>query len=328
MIRPRATLLRLPVLVIGTWISVSAQTVISTHSGVLYFFEGSVLLGGEPLEQKFGKFPDIGEGRELRTELGRAEVLLTPGVFLRIGDHSTIRMVSERLADTRVELLGGSAIIEVTQAAPDTASTLIYKQWQVRVPNEGVYRIDSDPSQVHVYRGQAEISTEGQTEKVIVKGRELLPLAAVLVPDPSPAPGGDAFNTWAMNRSQAVSADNAVAAQIVDDPNQMDSSGLSLGGFSYFPQMGVPSLGIINPYGVSFWSPYQSTFNSIYFPSYVYGTLYPVRPGGFVFNPRPPLFPPRIGPGQRSGVAPPRVPVTSPRPIPRLTTPPRVMIRH
>jgi len=63
---------------------------------VVYFFVGSAFLGDEPLEQKFGRFPDIGEGRVLRTALGRAEVLLTPGVFLRLDESSSIRLLSSR----------------------------------------------------------------------------------------------------------------------------------------------------------------------------------------------------------------------------------------
>src|SRR5262244_1544627 len=119
-----------------------AQSVISTHSGLVYFFDGSVFIGPQRLEQKFGRFPDIGEGRELRTEHGRAEVLLTPGVFLRIGEDSTIRMLSSKFSDTRIELLGGSAILEANEPRADSAVRLIHKNWQVRLPQEGVCRID------------------------------------------------------------------------------------------------------------------------------------------------------------------------------------------
>jgi hypothetical protein len=73
----------------------SGQSVISTHSGLVYFFEGSVLLGDQPLEQKFGKFPDIGEGRELRTEQGRAEVLLTPARRAGLPQRRARRLWSE-----------------------------------------------------------------------------------------------------------------------------------------------------------------------------------------------------------------------------------------
>ena len=81
-----------------------AQSVISTHSGLIHFFEGAVYLGDQPLESHLGRFPSVPQGGELRTAEGRAEVLLTPGVFLRMGERSAIRMVSNDLADTQVEL--------------------------------------------------------------------------------------------------------------------------------------------------------------------------------------------------------------------------------
>ena len=71
----------------GLALSASAQSVISTHSGVIYFSEGAVYVGDQPLERYPGKFPSVPQGAELRTADGRAEVLLTPGVFLRMGER-------------------------------------------------------------------------------------------------------------------------------------------------------------------------------------------------------------------------------------------------
>jgi hypothetical protein len=308
--------------VLAVSLPVSGQSVISTHSGVVYFFEGSVLIGDQPLEQKFGKFPDIGAGRELRTEQGRAEVLLTPGVFLRMGENSRIRMISTTLADTRVELLGGSAVVEAKEAAADTSALVIYKSWQVRVPRRGIYRIDSEPAKLQVYKGDAEVLAEGSTEPVAVKEGQVLPLAAVLVTDQTTPGLNDSFDHWAMDRSQAIYADNATAAQIVDDPSAIDSSGLALGGLSYFPMTGIPSLGLINPYGLSFWSPFQPTLNALYLPGYGAGWAYPLGLGGLRLfqlyppNPLRPLFPTSptwIGGGVRPGGVPTsRVPVSVP----------------
>jgi len=66
--------------------------------------EGRAYLGDKPVEPKLGQFPDIKENQEFRTEDGRAEILLTPGVFLRLGENSSVRMLSTRLTDTRVEV--------------------------------------------------------------------------------------------------------------------------------------------------------------------------------------------------------------------------------
>jgi hypothetical protein len=252
-------------------ISASAQSVVSTHSGVVYFFEGSVLLGDEHLEQRFGRFPEIAEGRELRTEQGRAEVLLTPGAFLRIGENSTVRMVSNKLNDTQVELVSGSAILESTEKGAPVRLTR--DKWQVRIPESGVFRIDSQPAQLEVYKGSIEVGAGEKADRVTVREGETLPLTAVLVPEPAKAVAGDEFKGWAMNRSQAVSADNATAAGIIDDPSQIENSGMAAaGGLSYFPITGIPALGYY-PYGVSFWSPYQSTLSSVYFPPVYYPAI-------------------------------------------------------
>ena len=301
MIHPRIAVLPLSILAALACFHASAQSVVSTRSGTVYFFEGRVFVGDQPLTQKFGKFPDIGEGGELRTEHGRAEVLLTPGVFLRVDENSAIRMLSNQLSDTRVELLSGSAILEANEAAPDRKAKLIYKDWRVRVPQRGVYRIDAEPAQLRVYKGDVEVSTEGQTELVSVKAGEVLPFAEVLVPEQSTTADGNDFKNWAMSRSQAVSADDATAAAIVDDPNQLDTAGLPAGGgFSYFPPTGLPSLGITNPYGLSFWSPYQSALSPIYYPSYIYGPRYlgwPVSPGLYPLR----TSPYRVGTGLHIG---------------------------
>jgi len=304
------------VLASAAGIPASGQSVVSTHSGLIYFFVGTVYLGDEHLEQKFGRFPDIGEGRELRTELGRAEVLLTPGVFLRLDENSSIRMVSDRFSDTRVELLGGSAILEVTQTSPDASVKLIYKNWQIRVPQEGTYRIDTAPPRIRSYKGEVKVGTEGVTETVTVREGEVLPLAEVLVPEPSATLGHDDFKIWAMTRSQAISADNTVAAGIVDDPSQFDSSGLPSGGYTYFPLTGIPSLDVGSPYGLSFWSPFQSTLSSLYFPPYLlYGPLYGGWPrGGGLGGTRPypgrTVLPTPIG-SRPPRIGTPRVPIPS-----------------
>src|SRR5437763_16355054 len=87
------------------------QLVISTKSGLINHIEGMVLLSGEPIVRNLGVRVEMKEGSDLRTEDGRAEVLLNPGVFLRIGKKSTVRMISNNLADTRIEFVSGSAII-------------------------------------------------------------------------------------------------------------------------------------------------------------------------------------------------------------------------
>ena len=218
------------------------QSVISTRSGVVHFFEGSVYLGGQPLQPRFGKFPIIAEGTELRTAQGRAEVLLTPGVLLRLGDNSAIRMVANALSDTRVGLLAGSALVDSAEPSPGTSVTLVYKGWNVHFREKGSYRIDAEPPRLWVQQGTAEVSSGATGAPVSVGQGMYLPLAPVLVPESSVDVPGDALTDWAKGRSESISADNAITAQIDEDPASRDP-GLGTDNFAYFPLVGVPSLG-------------------------------------------------------------------------------------
>jgi hypothetical protein len=296
--------------VIALALPANAQSVISTHSGVIHFFDGNVYLGDQRLEPHLGKFPSMSEGAELRTAEGRAEVLLTPGVFLRMGELSAIRMVSNGLADTRVELQSGSAIVDAGEPNSGTSVTLSYKDWRVHILQKGVYRIDSDPPRLLVREGEAEVACAPGATPVSVEHGMSLPLAAVLVPERSNEQFGDALGDWANGRSQSISADNAITAQIDEDPASRTGD---LDRFTYFPVLGVSSLGLASSGLYSALTPYQPGFNSIYLPGYSYAPLmlglmgrgvriYPSLP------PRRSLITPGLG-----GLVP-HVPV--PRPVP------------
>jgi hypothetical protein len=302
---------------------VAAQSVVSARSGVVHFFEGLVYIGDQRLERQFAKFPDIPEGATLRTTQGRAEILLTPGVILRIGESSAIRMVNSELADTRVEMLSGSGVLEVMEARPENSVKIIYKNWQVRFRRAGVYRIDSQPPQLRVLRGDAEVSAGTKEAAAVVKAGETLPFAEVLVPDQTTAVMPDLLSDWAADRSQAISTDNSIAAQITDDPtlpgdpNLISSSALAAGGFTYFPRLGIPMISnsLFSPYGFGSWNPY-----SIYMPGYTYFSLYPGSAGRIGYVPLPRVgTPPPVGSSSHHGVTPPpHTPTPAPAPAPHI----------
>ena len=285
------------------------QSVISARSGVVHFFEGAVYLGAEPLEPHLGKFPSIAEGAELRTAQGRAEVLLTPAVFLRVGERSAIRMLANDLSDTRVELLAGSAIVDSGEPGAGTSVTLVYKDWNVRFPQRGVYRIDSEPSRLVVLTGKAQVSAGPSGPPVSVAQGMYVPFAPVLVPERQDGEPGDPLTAWAEGRKQSISADNAIAANI-QDPASMDITSLGLDSFTYFPMLGLPSRlsGLSSP-SYSWSGLYQPGFNSIYLPGYTYRPSFlGLSPGGY----RKPLQSPiHIG---VSPYSPPRTPNAHPTP--------------
>jgi len=315
-------------------IALNAQSVISTHAGVIHFFEGAVYLGDQRLESRLGKFPSMSQGAELRTAEGRAEVLLTPGVFLRMGELSSIRMVANSLADTQVELLAGSAIVDAGEPNSGTSVTVIYKDWKIHILEEGVYRIDSDPPRLSVHHGEAEVLAGASGAPIPVEHGMVLPLTGVLVPEHTSDESGDALNDWANGRNESISADNAITAQIDEDPASRTSGS---DGFAYFPFLGLPPIGPASSglYGSSSglygsMTPYQSGFNSIYLPGYTYQPLMLglLGRGLRTYLPSPPR---RIGisPGTGGIGSAPRVPPPHPAVVvtPRVVTP-RVVVHH
>ena len=220
------------------------QSVISSRSGIVHFFEGVVYLGDQPLEFHPGKFPSIPQGAELRTAEGRAEVLLTPDVFVRIGERSTIRIIANELSDTRVELLAGSAIVSSVQSSSDNSVTLIYADWTVRFLEQGVYRINSD--RLWVLEGGAEVSADAHEALTVGPGMDV-PFAAVLVPEQSIDQPHDALTIWAEGRQESISAENTIAAN-TQDPASMTTSktnssnsaqSFSLPAYTYLPAIGM-----------------------------------------------------------------------------------------
>lgn len=276
--------------VVALAIPTVGQSVISVRSGVVYYFDGFVYLDDQQLQPHLGKFPTVPQGSELRTELGRAEVLLTPGVFLRLGDKSAIRMLANDLANTRVELQTGSAIMDSAAPNSGTAVTLVFRDWQVRSPQAGTYRIDADPPHLWVLKGEAEVVAGAAGKPVRLKEGMDLPLAASLVPEQSTAEPADGLSDWANGRRDSIDADNMITQEIDADPGT--SQPADLGGFSYFPLLGLTSAGLsYNLYSSAL--PREAGFYSIYLPGYTYGPLFwRVMVGGT--GRHFPVFPPRV----------------------------------
>lgn len=248
-------------------LSAAGQSVISARSGVVHFFDGAVYLDNQPLESHLGRFSSLPKGAELHTAEGHAEVLLTPSVFVRMGERSTIRMIANELFDTRVELLAGSVVVDSAEPVARQSVTLIYKNWSVRFPKQGVYRIDADPPRLWVLQGKAEALASSNAGPVSVEEGMDLPFAPVLVPERSIDSPHDGLSAWAEGRQQSISADNAIAANI-QDPASMDVSNSGLESFTYFPTLGLVALqpGLFSSY--SYLGSYQPGFNSLYLPGY------------------------------------------------------------
>ena len=246
-----------------------SQLVISTRSGIVHFFQGAVYLDDQPLQSHPGKFSSVPKGGMLRTAEGQAEVLLTPGVFVRIGERSTIRMVDNELSHTRVELVAGSAVVDSGQPGSGNSVTLICRKWSIRFLDQGIYRIDSDPPRLWVLEGKAEVSADDHEGAVSVGPGMDMPFAQVLVPQRFIDSPSDALSNWAEGRRQSITADNTIAANI-QDPGSMDPGISGPESFTYFPVLGLSPIGPDSSSSYLSSGLYQPGFSSIYLPGYTF----------------------------------------------------------
>ena len=103
---------------LGATLCLPAQVAISTHSVLIQFTVGSVYVGDKAIHKTTTNLPDVKNGQVLRTGSdGNAEILLTPGVFLRLGNDASVRMDSNALSNTQLTLLSGLAIGRVRRAS-------------------------------------------------------------------------------------------------------------------------------------------------------------------------------------------------------------------
>jgi hypothetical protein len=199
-----------------------AQYMISAHSGVVQYVEGTAYLNENQVEPRAGEFPNIKENQVFRTTEGMAEVLLTPGVFLRMGENSSIKMVSNKLTDTRLEILSGSAMVECDDFPKDNAVTLLAKGNEMQLVKRGLYRVDADQGLLKVYDGEA-IAKNESGQVTLHKGKQTLLTGALMAENFDPKADDDLYR-WSDRRSGYLAKANVSSA------NSIISGGSSYGG--------------------------------------------------------------------------------------------------
>ena len=187
------------------------QLAVSALSGMVNHIEGQVTLAGDLLRPKFAQFPQVAPGVTLATQDGRAEVLLTPGVFLRLGENSSFKMISNKLTDSQVELLSGSAMIEVQELLKDNSVTIVRGDTKVNLLKPGLYRFDDDPVRLRVYDGKAQVAN-GSGFLTVTKGHET-DLGVVLASAKFRTKDTDALYDWSAYRAGLVAQANIPAAR-------------------------------------------------------------------------------------------------------------------
>jgi hypothetical protein len=146
--------------------------------GTINYIEGQVSVDGQPVGANRGG--SLAPGQTLATgPNGFAEVLLTPGAFLRIGNNSQLRFVTAGLANTQAQLDRGDAIVEADQLIQGTNLSVAMNNSTAQIEKKGLYDFDANQQAVKVLDGKARVS-EANSSKSIGKNDEVLLAGATL----------------------------------------------------------------------------------------------------------------------------------------------------
>src|SRR5258705_6418614 len=155
---------------VPSWGSDSAHpekvTANQARPGSLNYVEGQASIEGQSLGPEAIGQTELHPGQSLETKTGKAELLLTPGVFFRLGDNSSATMISPNLTDTELRLNKGEATIEVAELHAENNVVIVEDGARARLTKTGFYDFDADHDIVRVYQGQADVEVKGQNIEV------------------------------------------------------------------------------------------------------------------------------------------------------------------
>jgi hypothetical protein len=189
--------------------------------GAVNYTEGQVFVNGEAV--RASQATAVQPGQTLETQNGKAELLLTPGVFLRVNNNSQVRMDANSITDTRVVLVKGEAMVEADQVVKDNGIQIIDAGFNTRIDKPGIYEFIADqPSPaLRVFDGEATVRSGDQTANV-KKGHELDFVAqnAKLKTHGFDAKMTDSLYAWSRVRSEYMAEANMATAQtiVVNNP--------------------------------------------------------------------------------------------------------------
>jgi hypothetical protein len=236
-----------------------AQTANPAVPGTVNYVEGSASINGRALNQQSVGYAQLQPGQVLQTANGRAELLLTPGVFLRVGENSAVRMISPNLLNTQIALDRGRADIEVDEIHPRNDIQVSEGSANTRLLKDGLYAFDADKGTVRVFKGEATLLEQtGSGQKLVkVKGDHQVGLAGnevVQAVSFDRNQAEDPLYNWSSLRSQYLAEANLTLA------SQYAGYGVMAPGWywdaGFWGYTWLPGDGLLwSPFGWGFYSP-------------------------------------------------------------------------
>jgi hypothetical protein len=269
--------------------------------GTLNYIEGQAYIGDQQLSSKSVGSVELEPGQSLTTTNGKAEILLTPGVFLRLGDNSTVTMVSSNLTNTEADLVKGQATVEVAEVHPYNNLQIGEDGARARMLKDGLYGFDADQQQVLVLKGEAAVEDNDQNVG-IKSGHKLdLNLAGKLKAakfDKNAYEASDLYRFSQLRSQYLAEANVEMARQYYAGGSGWYGPGWYWDpwflGYTWIPADGI----LYSPFGWGFYSPWLVGYAPAYYgrfgyyghhyPGHVHAPVARVNPGRAVVAPAAP----------------------------------------
>jgi hypothetical protein len=271
------------------------QNAKSASPGTINYIEGQATMNGQQLSSQSVGHAKLERDQSITTANGKTEVLLMPGVFLRLGSNTSVSMVSPDLTRTEVRVLQGRADVEVDELYKENLLLVDLPNGQAHLTKKGLYGFDAYNSNVRVFDGEALVypgsDLNTNVKPIKVKGSREISLNGEGVKpkhfDKDTAKD-DLYN-WSSLRSRYLGEANINLAEAYVGTASFYPGWYWAGapyGYTWLPGNGL----FWNPFGYGFYSPYYiggggfiyGRYGRGFYPGYR-GTYYP-RVGGYGYE--------------------------------------------
>lgn len=240
------------------------------NPGTVNYVEGQVSIGETQLGPRSQGSAMLAPGQTLYTGTGKVEILLTPGVFARVGDDSAVKMISPSLTRTELALNKGEAMVEVAEIHPENDLLVDEDGATIRLQKTGLYDFDAAHDQFRVFDGQAMAQTND--ENIKVKGGHELNLDSAKLKargfDKQTYEAEDLYK-WSSLRSAYLAEANVDEAPVYSAWGGWYGPGWLGAAWYWDPWFNcytfIPGDGIFySPFGWGFYSPFYAGYAPIY----------------------------------------------------------------
>ena len=184
--------------------------VISAKAGGVNYVEGKVAVVKNSRSGYLVKGDRLEVGEKVSTGAnGKAEILLNPGSYVRLGENAVFEFVSTSLDDVKIKLGSGSAIFEVF-ADNEFRVAIATPKANFYAVKSGVYRVDvlqDGSGRISVWKGKAQIGED--TEAVVKGGKAAVVKNNEVAVEKFDRDDKDSLESWSKERAKLLAKINA-----------------------------------------------------------------------------------------------------------------------